>query len=65
MPKIHIKRTDSKNHEATGQEKKKQLYDHFAAAAGRLAETWVLCRGVCQCLVLVTNDDISWKLEPA
>lgn len=22
MPKIHIKRTDSKNHEATGQEKK-------------------------------------------
>lgn len=38
MPKIHIKRTDSKNHEVTGQEKK-QLYDHFAAAAGRLAET--------------------------
>lgn len=60
MPKIHIKRITK-----LLVRKKKQLYDHFAAAAGRLAETWVRCRGVCQCLVLVTNDDISWKLEPA
>lgn len=60
MPKIHIKRITK-----LLVRKKTQLYDHFAAAAGRLAETWVRCRGVCQCLVLVTNDDISWKLEPA